>query len=158
MGLATYNVLFVCTGNTCRSPFGEAALSAFLKGNGMSHIHVSSAGIYANKGQRASLLALEIAKKYQLNLESHRSRQLTAAHVDQADLILTMTWAHIQTLTRAYPEAGEKIFLMSHWYDGKEIVDPFSGDLQTYADVFEKMMACIPSIANYIKSLLASHF
>ncbi|MDR0646828.1 MAG: hypothetical protein LBF43_00120 [Puniceicoccales bacterium] len=148
--------LFVCTGNTCRSPFAAVALEDFIKKNypqQEDYFLVRSAGIYAREGRPASILALEVAREYHLDLSMHRSTALTSSSVHASHVILTMTQEHLDCLKDQFSAPSGKTFLMSQWLDGKEILDPFSGDENTYMQVFEHILLCIPSIAAYLLQL-----
>ncbi|MDR1254678.1 MAG: hypothetical protein LBJ78_01455 [Puniceicoccales bacterium] len=149
--------LFVCTGNTCRSPFAEVALTDFIKKHypqQEDYFLVRSAGIYAREGRPASTLALEVASECHLDLSMHRSAALTASSVRASHLILTMTQEHLDCLKDQFSAPSGKTFLMSQWLDGKEILDPFSGNEDTYTKVFEHILLCIPSIAEHLLRLV----
>ncbi|MDR2769387.1 MAG: hypothetical protein LBB19_02410 [Puniceicoccales bacterium] len=151
--------LFVCTGNTCRSPFAAAALTDFLKKHypqQEDYFSVKSAGIYAREGRPASILALEVAREYHLDLSMHRSTVLTTSSVRASHVILTMTHEHLNCLKDQFSAPSNKVFLMSQWLDGQEILDPFTGNANTYTQVFEQMLLCIPSVAEYLLSLIES--
>jgi protein-tyrosine phosphatase len=148
--------LFVCTGNTCRSPFAAVALTDFIKKHypqQEDYFLVRSAGICAREDRPASTLALEIACEYHLDLSMHKSTTLTASSVHASHVILTMTQEHLNCLKNQFFAPSDKTFLMSQWLDGKEILDPFSGNEDTYTQVFEHILLCIPSIAKYLLRL-----
>ncbi|MDR0755844.1 MAG: hypothetical protein LBE99_02950 [Puniceicoccales bacterium] len=148
--------LFVCTGNTCRSPFAAVALTDFIKKHYPQQedfFLVRSEGIYAREGRPASTLAFEVAREYHLDLSMHRSTVLTTSSVRAFHVILTMTQEHLDCLKDQFSAPSKKTFLMSQWLDGKEILDPFSGNADTYTQVFEHIMLCIPSIAEYLLRL-----
>ena len=150
------HILFVCTGNTCRSPFAEEALRQFLKEMSVpeaKNITVSSAGLYAHNGQSASLLALRVAEFYHLDLSKHRSRLLTDTIANQSDVILGMTYGHLHGIATHFPAAKDKTFLMTRWLDGGEVKDPFAGSADTYVKVFEYMMRCLPPLAEHVLTL-----
>src|SRR5213076_1200320 len=96
------SVLFVCTGNICRSPIAEGLFRRML-GN-RKDIEVVSAGVHAVRGQPPSLYAVDIC-----NL---RSQPLTAALVDRATHIFAMTGAHLETIQTLFPHGAEKSFLL----------------------------------------------
>ncbi|MDR2396867.1 MAG: hypothetical protein LBD69_03375 [Puniceicoccales bacterium] len=149
--------LFVCTGNTCRSPFAAAALTDFLKKHypqQEDYFSVKSAGTYAREGRPASTLAFEVAREYSLDLSMHRSTALTAASVRASHVILTMTQEHLDYLKDQFSAPSNKTFLMSKWLDGQEILDPFAGNGDTYTQVFKQILLCIPSIAAYLLRLM----
>lgn len=109
-------ILFVCTGNTCRSPMAQAIALELLRSRGLTdRYQVSSAGLSAWPGAPASPQAREALAMAGIELEGHRSSQLTVEQVRQADLILTMTAAQKRTLLQSYPEAEGKVFLLREY-------------------------------------------
>jgi protein-tyrosine phosphatase len=99
-------VLVVCTANRCRSPIGEALLSA---GRGESPIVVRSAG-FLEEGQRVDPHAVAVAATAGLSIEDYRSRQLNAARLERADLVLCMTIGHLQRIVTLEPAFWPKTF------------------------------------------------
>ncbi|TCP20248.1 protein-tyrosine phosphatase [Scopulibacillus darangshiensis] len=104
------NVLFVCTGNTCRSPMAEA----LLKHKGSSRYEAKSAGLFANMGSQAHPNALEALTKRGIEFD-HRSQPATVDLVEWAHLIFTMTEQHKQLLLQQFPEAINKVFTLKEY-------------------------------------------
>ena len=97
------NILFVCTGNTCRSSMAEGILKFLLKENNIENINVSSAGLSAFEGQRANEKAIDVLINKGIDIKTHRSRQLTEEIIKTSDLILTMTDSHKKLITNTLP-------------------------------------------------------
>ncbi|MGB2805634.1 MAG: low molecular weight protein arginine phosphatase [Candidatus Zixiibacteriota bacterium] len=105
-------VLFVCTGNTCRSPMAEGILKKMLEDKGVDNLEVSSAGTHGLSNAPASLFAREVAGDRNIDLSGHRSRRLTPEMIREADLILAMSQEHLDYIKRIGGTAGDRTFLL----------------------------------------------
>lgn len=127
------NILFVCTGNTCRSPMAEALLK-----HKMENVSVQSAGVFAHPHVQASDHAICALKEKGITF-THKSQQITDELLDWADIVLTMTVAHKQLLLEQYPTYNEKYFTLKQYVQNREddsplddVIDPFGGTLDIY--------------------------
>ncbi|MBR5295041.1 MAG: low molecular weight protein arginine phosphatase [Clostridia bacterium] len=117
-------ILFVCTGNTCRSPMAEALAQNFLADKGS--FQCDSAGIYAVPGQKIAANAVEILKEYGIQNFQHEAKKCTKEMIDENDLIITVTENHRALLCQLFGNE-QKIRTLP-----ENVGDPFGGDLNTY--------------------------
>jgi protein-tyrosine phosphatase len=142
--LSQMDILFVCTGNTCRSPMAAALMKRkILEKFGETYrghavpIRTHSAGVSAFGGDPASHGARQAMRGFGLRLDEHQSAQLNASMVDQADLILVMGQRHRNVIVSQWPEAASKVHLLAS--DGGEISDPFGGPSEVYQRCAEQL-------------------
>jgi protein-tyrosine-phosphatase len=136
------NLLFVCSGNTCRSPMAEALARKIATRRGLEDINVSSAGTNAWDNIPATDEALLVGMERELDLTGHRARKLTAAMVAEADLIFVMTPGHLEQVKQLGGRG--KVHVIDEYASGSAhqgITDPYGGDLEAYrhtADLLEQ--------------------
>jgi protein-tyrosine-phosphatase len=135
------NILFVCTGNICRSPLAEVLLRREVESRGLAEVQVSSAGTGAWDGAPASEGAYLIGLEHRLDLSAHRARLLTRDLVHHADLTLTMSRHHRARAQELDPNA--RVFLLGEYAHRTgpeaEVSDPFGGDLDVYRATFAEL-------------------
>jgi protein-tyrosine phosphatase len=151
-----YRLLFVCTGNTCRSPLAAAALIDELGPDGV-RVDVSSAGTAAWEGQPATEASLEVARRDGIDLKGHRSRRATPTMVRAADLILVMEREHLRAVHTLgadprhthvlceWPEPGEPSLPVS---------DPFGASIEAYEEAWRRVRRHVKRIAPHVREAL----
>jgi protein arginine phosphatase len=132
------HVLFVCTGNICRSPMAAAIARDLLARAGRTDVVVSSAGAYALVGEGATDDAMATAEEHGLNLDEHRARQLTAELVADADLVVGMQRAHAEAARRL---GAHRAITLEH-----EIHDPYGCGLEAYRHTWTLLAELIPRV------------
>ena len=143
-------IIFVCTGNTCRSPMAEAIGRKLLK-----EIEIFSAGIFAAEGGEISWLAKSVLEENGYGLPDFRSRRLQGKHLEAADLVLTMSREHKEIISTFFEEKKDHIFTLKG-YNGEErfqdIPDPYGGDRGTYLSTFSEIEKEILKLAERLEA------
>jgi len=144
------HILFVCTGNICRSPMAEGLWRTMLPG-----VSVASAGVSAVAGSPASAHAVAAVRAAGGDLDGFHSQPLTAALVEKADYIFTMTHGHLDIILTFFPEAADKTFLLTEFLSGPEkrsdIADPIGQGPDVYNKCRDSIHAALTSISQFLK-------
>ncbi len=145
-------VLFVCTGNTCRSPMAEKLMNDALETTHLPFkVIVSSAGLSAKTGDAASETARQLlSEKGIYSLENHAASNVSQEKIDDADLILVMTSEQRQQLLSMFPYAATRTYLLQEFADPEQldfdIEDPVGFGPDKYLHVMEDIRCCIQKI------------
>jgi len=148
--------LFVCYGNLMRSPMAEVMLKRLLSEHGIDGVVVKSAGLHAVPGRPAHTWALAVSRELGMPLDDHRAQLLTPELVFGADAILAMDFENLAELQTLYPDAKQRIFLLSKYAEGRqqnrEIPDPYFGDIERTRQCYSVLRSCLESLAGEISA------
>ena len=147
-------ILFICTGNVCRSPMAEGLFREAVRGRG--DFRVLSAGLGALDGQPPTPHSVRAMRELGIDISGQRSRMLTAELVRQADYIFGMTHSHVETIALMYPKMAEKTFLVREFDETletyeKDISDPIGGSYQVYLNTRDQIEMGIASLLHFME-------
>lgn len=155
-----FRVLFVCTGNTCRSPMAEVIARHRAASRGWHHVEFRSAGVGAYQGAEASGGALRAAAAHGLDLSQHTATPLMKEDATRADLILAMSPGHLMRLVEL--GAGERAALLTSYAGGHpddprevSIPDPIGGPDEEYEKTFDLLERLIDRVLTRLEPVLA---
>lgn len=136
-----FRIMFVCTGNTCRSPMAEGAMKVLLEKEELNNKYeVISSGTSAATGFPATLYAIEAAKIWDADISGHKSQGLTSELLDSSNLIFAMTSSHYAEILRLRKDVAGKTYLFKNFPDqsaeGEGLSDPIGQELSVYNETF----------------------
>ncbi len=140
------NIMFICTGNICRSAMAHAMLEKKIKEINKD-IEVYSCGIFAENGDVSTNEAVQTMKEYDIDLKKHKATNIQNSNIKDMDIILCATTAHKNNVINMYPELKEKIFTMKEYagYDNNDldIKDPWGYGIDVYKRCSKEIEECI---------------
>lgn len=147
-------IMFICTGNTCRSAMAEGLLKKMLQDKGIKDVEVYSAGLHASTGEYSTDEAVKIMQEqYDVNILNHQSVNVKNSNIKDMDLILCATHAQLTTLEYMYPEIEHKIFTIKEYAYGpqvedKDIDDPWGYPITVYEKCAKEIYEALEKICS----------
>jgi protein-tyrosine-phosphatase len=149
----TQTILFVCTGNLCRSPMAEGLLRDRIVRQGLEGIRVASAGTWGLEGEPAAKHAIKVCSERGIDISGHVARRLTEDMIEGSDLVLTMEMEHLQGVLDLMPDALAKTRMLSGYgTEGRgidlPIRDPYGRPKNAYVVCFEELAVYIDALVD----------
>jgi protein-tyrosine-phosphatase len=153
-----HSILFVCTGNVCRSPMAAACFNAIARRAGESDQYTAcSAGTWALDNEPASKLAVKVMAERQIDLTQHRGRTVTPELIEQSAAVIVMTHNHHEALAAEFPLHRTKMHLMSELGNRSfDIADPYGGTLEEYQNCAKELEELLDQGYERIKSWISN--
>lgn len=149
-------LVFICSGNTCRSPLALAAWRALQKeGKAPADVAADSAGLLAETGARAAAHTTRIAREWDEDLSLHSSKTLSESDAKNADWLVVMNASHAFALRECFDADEHKVLLLGNFEpDSKnsEISDPFGGSREAYETCAGRIQRAVAGLAGAIKN------
>ncbi len=148
------NILFVCTGNICRSPFAQGLFMNIVVSSGLKGFTADSAGLLALPGNSATYMAQRVAAEYGVDLADHEAKSVSKNLVAWSDLILIMDKSHEDGILAAFPEAAGKVLLTRYFarYGSRRrgIADPYGLDYDAYRFCFLDIEDAVSGLIDFL--------
>ena len=152
------NIMFICTGNICRSAMAQGLLEKKLKDQNRTDIAVFSSGLYAENGEMATRLATKVMEKYDVNLRLHRATNIRHSNIRNMDLILCATNSHKTAVLNKYPELDGMVYTLKEYvgYNKEfhtkiDIEDPWGYGEDVYRFCAQEINDCLDLLLEKIK-------
>lgn len=149
-------IMFICTGNICRSAMAEGMMKKLINEHNID-AQIYSCGVYAETGDYSTYNAIEAMKEYEVNIENHRATNIRESKIEEMDLILCATLSHRQSVLHLYPELKGKVYTMKEYAkldkngQDMDIKDPWGYDLNVYYNCALEIKKCLERTIEELK-------
>ncbi|MBE5819453.1 MAG: low molecular weight protein arginine phosphatase [Clostridiales bacterium] len=147
-------VMFICTGNICRSAMAHRMLEKRVKDLNRDDIEVYSCGVFAYNGDEPTNQGIEVMKNYAVDLKAHRATNIHNSNIEDMDIILCATTSHKNNVINMYPDLEEKIFTIKEYVgynkEDLDIADPWGLSTKVYENCAEEIDDCVEKIIDKI--------
>lgn len=150
-------IMFICTGNICRSAMAHGLMEKKIKDNNIKNVEIYSAGIFAENGDNATYNAIEAAKEYGVDLRKHTATNIRKSKIEEMDLILCATMSHKYSILQMYPNLKDKTYTMKEYVNSDpnskdtDIKDPWGYDIEIYRFCASEIDKCLDKLIEKIK-------
>ena len=149
-------ILFLCTGNICRSPFAQWLFTKLVSQQKVKGLVAESAGLLALPGNSATYMAQRVAAEHDVDLGEHQAKSLSGELVAWSDLILFMEKSHQDMLLNSFPESKDKAMLIRHFarFGSKKrgIADPYGLDYEAYRFCFLDIEDAVTGLIGFLSN------
>jgi len=142
------DVLFVCKGNICRSPFAEHYAKLVLN----DHFEISSCGYWTDDGKPSNATAQGVAQRFGVDLSNHRTKRISDEMINNADIIFTFDYESIGKVLNKYPLIKHKLYLLGMLNRNHLIInDPFGKSEQHFMRTYQAIAEAVKGIKSYVE-------
>lgn len=158
-----FQILFICSGNICRSPMAEGYLRYSIPPKYKTKVQITSAGTLGIENSPASFESVKVMQEQGIDISSHRSSGLSAQKVSNSDLILTMAKEHFDYIKNTFNPPQKKLHLLGEFgtaspCEYNSIPDPIGSDMDTYKECQKKIFTEIDKVRPKILRMIKNHF
>lgn len=149
-------IMFVCTGNVCRSPMAHYYMQKRVKDlNIENDFLISSCGVYACTGERATQNAIFVMKEYNVDMENHRATNIADTNIEDYDYIITLTTRQKEQVRYFYPKISDNIYTLREFVDKdelyKDIDDPWGLNITVYKDCAHEIVEKVDKLIEKLR-------
>ena len=152
----TANILFVCTGNTCRSPFAQAIFTKLARKRGLNCLSADSAGLTALPGDPATLLAQQVAAEHGADLAAHTAKPVSKELISGSDLIFVMEKSQEGAIIKNFPDSKGRVRLLRHYgrfgSTQRGIADPYGLQYEAYRFCFLDIEDAVTGLVDFLST------